>query len=159
MYAATPCEVFIVKPECLAGNSIKTNEKFTGTWLSITLTEGKYHQVRKMITAVRHRCKRLVRVSLDRTPDWGILLPGCVKEIEEKEFFSEGKNSMFPNCDASPFCPQLASKATQCESFRYGRWDTDHGGIINSWQNNGIMNPLSSMVGVPPAISRRSLFS
>ena len=60
------------------------------TWLFITLTEGKYHQVRKMIAAVHHRCVRLIRVSIeDLLLD--DLAPGTVKEIAEKEFFEKLK--------------------------------------------------------------------
>ncbi len=60
------------------------------TWLQLTLTEGKFHQVRKMILAIQHRCKRLIRVSiedicLDDLP------AGCVKEIPEQEFFTKLK--------------------------------------------------------------------
>jgi 23S rRNA pseudouridine2457 synthase len=56
------------------------------SWLLISLTEGKFHQVRKMVDAVGHRCKRLIRVSIEDLT-LGDLKPGEVKEIEEKEFF------------------------------------------------------------------------
>jgi 23S rRNA pseudouridine2457 synthase len=57
------------------------------TWLSITLTEGRYHQVRKMVAAVHHRCRRLIRVSIENML-LGDLQPGCIKEIEEDAFFT-----------------------------------------------------------------------
>jgi 23S rRNA pseudouridine2457 synthase len=60
------------------------------TWLLITLTEGKYHQVRKMIGSVRHRCKRLIRISIESL-ELGDLKPGCVREIEETDFFTQLK--------------------------------------------------------------------
>lgn len=90
-YKTPPCEVGIVKdPESIypfAENSFKYG---THTWLLITLYEGKYRQVRKMIGAVHHRCKRLIRISienlfLDNLP------PGNVKEMEEKNFFEKLK--------------------------------------------------------------------
>jgi 23S rRNA pseudouridine2457 synthase len=56
------------------------------TWLSITLTEGKYHQVRKMVFATGHRCLRLIRLSIDELR-LNSLSPGEVKEIEEEELF------------------------------------------------------------------------
>jgi 23S rRNA pseudouridine2457 synthase len=56
------------------------------TWLRISLTEGKFHQVRKMVKAIGHKVKRLVRVSIEDL-QLGNLQPGKVKEIEEKEFF------------------------------------------------------------------------
>ena len=56
------------------------------TWLLITLTEGKFHQVRKMMAAIRHRCKRLIRISIEDLT-LGTLKPGAVQEIEENIFF------------------------------------------------------------------------
>ena len=62
------------------------NERVSHTWLSITLTEGKFHQVRKMLAAVRLKCKRLVRTSIEDLA-LGNLQPGEVREMEEGEFF------------------------------------------------------------------------
>jgi 23S rRNA pseudouridine2457 synthase len=56
------------------------------TWLRISLTEGKFHQVRKMVKAIGHKVKRLVRVSIEDL-QLGNLQPGEVKEIEESAFF------------------------------------------------------------------------
>ena len=55
------------------------------TWLLISLTEGKYRQVRKMVGLVKHRCIRLVRISIEQMTLEGIN-PGEVKEFSEKEF-------------------------------------------------------------------------
>ena len=57
------------------------------TWLRITLTEGKFHQVRKMVAAIHHRCKRLIRVSIEELK-LGDLQPGGIREITEQDFFS-----------------------------------------------------------------------
>ena len=57
------------------------------TWLRISLTEGKFHQVRKMVKAIGHKVKRLVRVSIEGL-QLGNLQPGEVMELDEKEFFS-----------------------------------------------------------------------
>lgn len=57
------------------------------TWLEITLTEGKFRQVRKMVAAIRHRCMRLVRISIEDL-SLGDLAPGCVRELEEESFFN-----------------------------------------------------------------------
>ncbi len=56
------------------------------TWLRISLTEGKFHQVRKMVKAIGHKVKRLVRVSIENL-ELGNLQPGKVKELEEETFF------------------------------------------------------------------------
>ncbi len=87
MWTTTPCEVAIIdKPEGLfpVENSLK--EFIPHSWLRITLTEGKYHQVRKMVLAVRHKCRRLIRVSIEDLL-LGDLPPGQVKELEEADFF------------------------------------------------------------------------
>lgn len=56
------------------------------TWLLITLTEGKYRQVRKMVLAARHRCLRLIRLSISDI-NLGDLKPGEVKELTGKNFY------------------------------------------------------------------------
>ncbi|MEP7255053.1 MAG: pseudouridine synthase [Ferruginibacter sp.] len=90
-YITSPCKVAIVKnPEKI----INMGERLTAyppfTWILITITEGKYHQVRKMIAAVRHKCKRLIRVSIEDLK-LGDLKPGAVREIEESSFFKQLK--------------------------------------------------------------------
>ncbi len=56
------------------------------TWLHISLTEGKYHQVRKMVRVVHHRCKRLIRVAIEDI-ELGKMTPGEVRELNEIDFF------------------------------------------------------------------------
>ena len=52
------------------------------SWVSITLTEGKYRQVRKMTAAVGFPTLRLVRVRVGEF--WlGDLAPGAVQEVED----------------------------------------------------------------------------
>ncbi len=58
------------------------------TWLKITLTEGKFRQVRKMVRTVGHRCKRLIRLSIENLP-LGDIAPGEVREISEQDFFEK----------------------------------------------------------------------
>ena len=90
-YTTTPCEVSIVdKPFNLYKRPNEFKEGLPNTWLLITLTEGKFHQVRKMTDAVRHRCKRLIRVSIEDLQLNG-LQPGEVKEVEENIFFEQLK--------------------------------------------------------------------
>jgi 23S rRNA pseudouridine2457 synthase len=57
------------------------------TWLQITLTEGKFHQVRKMVRAIGHKCKRLIRLSIEDLM-LGDLQPNKAKELDEKNFFA-----------------------------------------------------------------------
>jgi 23S rRNA pseudouridine2457 synthase len=88
-YCTGYCNVQIVEnPVTIYTSAFTQKEYGQHTWILITLTEGKYHQVRKMIGAIRHRCKRLIRVSIeDLTLDG--LAPGGVKEIEEAFFFKK----------------------------------------------------------------------
>ncbi len=81
------CKAEIVTdPEINFNSPYIMTAHITYTWLRISLTEGKFHQVRKMIKSIGHKVKRLVRVSIEDL-DLGNLLPGEVKEIEEASFF------------------------------------------------------------------------
>ncbi|MBC7555285.1 MAG: rRNA pseudouridine synthase [Taibaiella sp.] len=86
-YVTPPCEVHIVeKPADLFLNPKYPFEIWPHTWLTITLTEGKYHQVRKMVNAVRHRCQRLVRISIEDML-LGDLQAGEIREVSAVDFF------------------------------------------------------------------------
>ncbi len=91
IYTTTACDVSIVtNPDELydLGERLTAYEPFT--WLLITITEGKFHQVRKMIAAIRHKCKRLIRISIEDLQLDG-LKAGAVRELEEKDFFKKLK--------------------------------------------------------------------
>jgi 23S rRNA pseudouridine2457 synthase len=89
-YVTTPCEVDIVeKPKGWLKLS-KEPEDVPHTWLKISLTEGKYHQIRKMVLAAGHKCKRLIRMSIEDL-EIGDLKPGAVLELEEEDFFKKLK--------------------------------------------------------------------
>ncbi len=86
-YTSTPCEAeIILQPAISFPSPYVMTKNIPYTWLRITLTEGKFHQVRKMMAAIHHRCKRLIRVSIEDLI-LGDLQPGRIKEIAEKEFF------------------------------------------------------------------------
>jgi len=90
-YITPPCEVEIVeKPAGLFSGAFEHLEQWPHTWLKITLTEGKYHQVRKMVAAVRHRCQRLIRLSIEDM-ELGGLQPGEVREVDGATFFQKLK--------------------------------------------------------------------
>jgi 23S rRNA pseudouridine2457 synthase len=91
LYVTAPCEVTIVeKPANLFQSGYEFDESVPSTWLIITMTEGKFRQIRKMITAVRHRCQRLIRISIEDLALDG-LQPGEIREIEEAVFFEKLK--------------------------------------------------------------------
>lgn len=88
-YVTTPCDVILVsEPESLFSSGYELRADVPSTWLQITLTEGKFHQVRKMVAAIHHRCKRLIRVSIEDIHLYG-LQPGEVREISEEDFFEK----------------------------------------------------------------------
>ena len=66
--------------------AVDAREIYPHTWLTITLTEGKYRQVRKMTLALRHRCLRLIRLSMEDIRIDGIP-PGAVKELDMETFY------------------------------------------------------------------------
>lgn len=57
------------------------------SWITITLTEGKFRQVRKMCYESGHKVLRLIRISIEDL-ELGDLLPGQLKELSEVDFFS-----------------------------------------------------------------------
>ena len=82
-----PCEAELVpEPEGLFRHAYETKDYIPYSWLRMTLTEGKFHQVRKMVGAVGHRCIRLIRVAIEELVLDG-LGAGEVRELEEEQFF------------------------------------------------------------------------
>lgn len=87
-YLTPPCEIELVQnPENLFEHQKELRPYAPHSWLLITLKEGKFHQVRKMVSAINHPCKRLIRISIENL-ELGDLAPGAVKEIEEQAFFT-----------------------------------------------------------------------
>ena len=87
-YNAVPLDAALVTDISQYGDFGKnTSCHFPNSWLSITLTEGKYHQVRKMVGAIHHRCRRLIRVSIEDI-HLGNLEAGGVLELTEQDFFA-----------------------------------------------------------------------
>jgi 23S rRNA pseudouridine2457 synthase len=86
-YVATPTEIRCVDDaKSYYPYSADHREAYPHTWLIITLKEGKYRQVRKMVLAARHRCLRLIRLSISDIT-LGNLKPGEVREINEENFY------------------------------------------------------------------------
>lgn len=85
-YKAIPEEIKIInKPGDIYMHSTDSREQYPHTWLLITLSEGKFRQVRKIVLAIRHRCLRLIRISIDGLA-LGDLKPGQVLELPEEVF-------------------------------------------------------------------------
>ena len=90
-YLTTPCSVELIdKPIYIQDALIPLHEKVKNSWVSITLTEGKFHQVRKMVAAVQHKCVRLIRISIEDLHIEGVN-PGEVKEVSKDYFYEKLK--------------------------------------------------------------------
>ncbi len=88
-YRTAPCRVQIIeKPENLFQSGWEYPDNIPQTWLLMTLTEGKFRQIRKMMTVVKHRCLRLIRLSIENLA-LDNLQPGEVREIPETVFFEK----------------------------------------------------------------------
>jgi 23S rRNA pseudouridine2457 synthase len=94
-YLTSPCSVSIVEDPAayqhlfdasLLKPVVPVHQNVVTSWLLISLTEGKFHQVRKMVSAVHHKCIRLIRVSIENIY-LGDLPAGQVRELEEADFF------------------------------------------------------------------------
>jgi 23S rRNA pseudouridine2457 synthase len=84
-YKTKPCQVSLleVAPELPSRKkNIRDGRHGPTSWLSITLTEGKYRQVRKMTAAVGFPTLRLFRVRIGNTR-LGNMQPGNVIEVEQ----------------------------------------------------------------------------
>lgn len=84
-YTTLPCKAIILTahpdlPE--RGKKIRDERHGPTSWISITVSEGKFRQVRKMTSAVGFPTLRLVRVRIGNIA-LGNLKPGEVKEVEE----------------------------------------------------------------------------
>jgi 23S rRNA pseudouridine2457 synthase len=87
MYTTLPCEVAIIdEPKYIFPSPYTKSPYQQYSWLQITLNEGKYRQIRKMVDTVGHRCVRLIRISIEDATIDGIQA-GEVKELDEKTFF------------------------------------------------------------------------
>ena len=90
-YTTAACDVSIVEnPDDYCKPEPRLTAYPPFTWLLITITEGKYHQIRKMIGAIKHKCKRLIRVSIEDL-SLNDLATGKAKEMCEKDFFEQLK--------------------------------------------------------------------
>ncbi|GAA4281018.1 pseudouridine synthase [Gaetbulibacter aestuarii] len=87
-YQTQPCEVFKLtnKPEIPpAEQKIRDDRHGPTSWVSITLKEGKFRQVRKMTSAVDFPTLRLVRVRIGNYKI-GAMKIGEVKSLEDLHF-------------------------------------------------------------------------
>ncbi|MGI4743756.1 MAG: pseudouridine synthase [Janthinobacterium lividum] len=89
-YHTSPCQAQLVAAPTLAPRSRPVRDDRHGptSWVSLTLTEGKFRQVRRMTAVVGFPTLRLVRVRIGSLT-LADLLPGAVREVAS---FSEAGN-------------------------------------------------------------------
>jgi 23S rRNA pseudouridine2457 synthase len=88
-YLTQPCKASIFNMDKAAtffDGLIQIPQYGTYTWIELSLTEGKYHQVRKMVATLGHKCLRLIRTSIEEI-QLGKQAPGTVIGMEEEDFF------------------------------------------------------------------------
>ena len=84
-YTTKKCQakIITVLPDCIgAGRRIRDERHGPTSWLSITLTEGKFRQVRKMTAAVGFPTLRLLRIRVG-TIELNGLKAGEVMKVEQ----------------------------------------------------------------------------
>jgi 23S rRNA pseudouridine2457 synthase len=88
-YHTKDCDVNIIeKPVYLPPRGHEFREDLPQSWLEFILKEGKNRQIRKMCSAVRHDCKRLIRTHIADVNIIG-MQPGEVKELSQEELFTK----------------------------------------------------------------------
>lgn len=84
-YTTLPCRAGLL-PELPAlperGKKIRDERHGPTSWISVTVNEGKFRQVRKMTAAVGYPTLRLVRVRVGNIT-LGNMLPGGVQEVKD----------------------------------------------------------------------------
>jgi len=94
-YLTSPCSVSIIEDPLLYQHLfdasllkpvVPVHQNVITSWVLISLTEGKFHQVRKMVATMHHRCIRLVRWSIEDLTVESVA-PGEVQEVSEAYFF------------------------------------------------------------------------
>ena len=83
-YTTKPCEARSIAAPNFPNRTQKIRDERHGptSWISITITEGKFRQVRKMTAAVKHPTLRLIRVRIGSILIEGLSL-GQVKELKK----------------------------------------------------------------------------
>lgn len=88
-YITKPCKVKQVKkPENLPPRGHPVSELLPTSWIELTLTEGKYHQVRKMTAGAGFPCIRLIRIAIEDIR-LESMQPGDVRELKRDAVYKK----------------------------------------------------------------------
>jgi 23S rRNA pseudouridine2457 synthase len=81
-YITKPCKVKgVPNPENLPPRGHPISERLPTSWIELALTEGKFHQVRKMTAGVGFPCLRLIRIAIEEIR-LEKMQPGEVRELK-----------------------------------------------------------------------------
>lgn len=81
-YRTKPCKARLIAAPDLPQRKVRDERHGPTSWVSITLTEGKFRQVRKMTAAVGFPTLRLVRVRIGNV-ELGGMQPAQVREVRD----------------------------------------------------------------------------
>lgn len=88
-YTTKPCKVkSITAPQNLPLRRHPISERLPTSWIELILTEGKFHQVRKMTAGVGFPCLRLIRIAIEdiRLEN---MQPGDVRELKQDAVYKK----------------------------------------------------------------------
>ncbi len=78
----------VPQPENLPTRAHPVREDLPTSWIELTLTEGKYHQVRKMTAGVGFPCLRLIRIAIEEIRLEN-MQPGDVRELKRDAVYKK----------------------------------------------------------------------
>ena len=88
-YLTKPCKVKQVKkPENLPPRGHPISDRLPTSWIELTLTEGKYHQVRKMTAGAGFPCLRLIRIAIEELRLEN-MQPGEIRELKKEQVYKK----------------------------------------------------------------------
>jgi len=88
-YLTRPCKAKIVaKPENLPPRGHPISESLPTSWIELTLTEGKFHQVRKMTAGTGFPCLRLIRIAIEEIR-LETMQPGDIRELKKDAIYKK----------------------------------------------------------------------
>jgi 23S rRNA pseudouridine2457 synthase len=96
-YYTKPCKAKrIATPKTLPAREHPISDKLPTCWIELILTEGKFHQVRKMTAGVGFPCLRLLRVAIEdiRLEN---MQPGDVREIKQNAIYKKLRIELINN--------------------------------------------------------------
>ncbi len=88
-YLTKPCKVKVVdKPDSLPPRGHPVSERLPTSWIELILTEGKFHQVRKMTAGVGFPCLRLIRIAIEEIRLEN-MQPGDIREMKQNAVYKK----------------------------------------------------------------------